>query len=302
MTYFAYESLADPQTARGMLATLLSSGQLSLFLGAGVSFDLKLPDWASLVAACEVRASLPIGSGVSAPELMTRMDAVQAALGTRAFAQAVREELYPADYRARHTYPDEIIRSHMLIALGAMVMSSSRGSISDVLTLNFDDVLEWYLHLHGFRVQSIAEVPALAANGADVRIFHYHGFAPLTQVAPASRDLIFAYNEYESRKAEDAGSPWPTILNHLLMTKSVLFVGTSLIDEDIHLILENAKPYVFGDRPLGFLVTAELEDADVLRIRQFGIVPVVLDSYESIPEFLLSVCRVAARSLGVKGL
>lgn len=297
MTYFAYESLAAPQTARGMLATLLSSGQLALFLGAGVSFDMKLPDWPSLVSACEARASLSSGMGVSAPELMGRMDAVEAVLGRRAFAQAVREELYPADYRAAQTYPDEIIRSHMLIALGAMVMSSSRGSVSDVLTLNFDDVLEWYLHLHGFRVQSIPEVPSLAASEVDVRIFHYHGFAPLTQLAPASKDLIFAYNQYLSRMKEDAGAPWPTILNHLLMTKSVLFVGTSLIDEDIHLVLENAKPYIFGDRPLGFLITAGLLEKDVLRIRQFGIVPVVLDSFASIPEFLLSVCRVAARNL-----
>lgn len=294
MSYFPYESLADPQAAKGMLGALLARGELALFLGAGVSFDMRLPNWVELVSACETRASIAVGVGESAKELMARMDVVQTALGKKVFAQVVREELYPEPLRLERTYPDGIIESGMLIALGAMVMSSSRGSVSDVVTLNFDDVLEWYLHLHGFRVQSISQVPQLTANDADVRIYHYHGFAPLTEVARASKELVFAYNQYLSRMSEDIGAPWPAVLNHIFMTKSILFVGTSLADEDIRLILENAKTHVFGDRPLGFLIGSGMDEAEVQRVRGLGVVPVVLDAHAAVPRFLLSVCRVAA--------
>src|ERR1035437_7294833 len=54
-----------------------------------------------------------------------------------------------------------ILRNDLLIALGALLMGSKRGSVTEVLNVNCDDVLNWYLALHGFDTQVVTRLPSL---------------------------------------------------------------------------------------------------------------------------------------------
>lgn len=288
------EQLRDPLVAAQALGSYLRHGQLGLFLGAGISAGLGLPQWGELVAACEVAASLAVGRpDDTAESFLRRMDAVRLASGDR-FLGLVRTCLYGDDLVRARTYPSEIVNLPMLGALGALVMSSSRGSVADVFTLNFDDVLDWYLHLHGFRSQSIGSLPQLVDGAADVRIYHLHGYLPLNERHESSPSIVLTRQQFVGRLAEDSAEPWPALMLTTLMSKVLLIAGTSLNDVDVAQLVERARRRVDGRRPLAFALTVGLDEQQAQVLMESTVVPVTLGSHAEVPEFLLSVCRQAA--------
>lgn len=278
------------------LASYLKKGQLSLLLGAGVSKGLGLPDWKTLVERCEAElgASDPTGDD-SSPGLMRRIDDCKeraAELG-RDYYEVVRDQLYK-DLAASGEYPDSILMRRMLIALGALTMGSSRGSVSDVLTLNFDDALEWYLELHGFRTQVILNVPAMAHADVDVRVHHLHGFLPLRQVGPRSKGILFSYQELLERLRESGDRPWSVLLSSQLQSRVLLVVGSSMRDIDIEVHLSRTQELVHGSRPVGYVIAAQIETHQARHLQRLGMVPVSLPNHDAVADFLLAVCRAAA--------
>jgi hypothetical protein len=290
--------LADPGVAELYLADLLNHGELSLLLGAGVSMSMGLPSWEALVSACESAVKLKGKPNRSARELMEAIDDVRRALEdqgrTHELLELVRSNLYPADFTVVGGYPNSLLTNHMLLAIGALVMSSSRGSVSQVITFNFDDLLEWYLHLHGFTTQVISDFPALVRGDADVTIFHPHGFLPLvSEVYERTSWLVLSHQELVQRLSDET-SKWSTLMETIFLSKRFLAVGTSMNDIDVELLLARARRHI-PDEPLGFLVAPRSADGTrERRLMEAGVVPVGVESRDAIPEFLLSVCRRAA--------
>lgn len=290
------EHLRDPDVAAAALATYLCRGELSLLLGAGVSRGLGLPNWVELVKKCEVASGLADGSGESSLELMSRADTARRRIEKqgRSFMDAVHEALYPAELRENGQYADSILANRLMISLGALVMSSVRGSVTDVLSLNFDDALEWYLHLHGFRTQVVQEYPAILRSDVDVRIHHIHGFLPLREEYGRSEWLVLTKKQLTARLASDAGAPWPALIGVQLMSKVLLAVGSSMSDIDLDVVFERAGAAVDGARPLGFVVGVDLTEARQTEMLELGLVPVALAQVDEIPSLLLEICQRAA--------
>jgi hypothetical protein len=293
-------TLADwtsPDLTRTHLADLLVSGELVLILGAGVSMSSGLPSWPSLVEACEAEVGIThTGPDRSSQDLMKAIDEVRTELGgddDKSLNEMVRRNLYPASFLAAGTYPDELLEKRMLIAVGAMVMASSRGSVSDVFTFNFDDLLEWYLGLHGFTTQIVANFPAPLRGDRDVTLFHPHGFLPLCEDSAPSTDwLVLSHSQLVERLTGEA-SKWPTLIESRLLSKTFLAVGTSMNDLDLEVLVRKARRAV-TDRPLGFVVGATFDRRQRDALLDSGIVPVAVGSHEQIPAFLLEVCRIAS--------
>lgn len=290
--------LRDVGTARQFLAGALSQGTISLVLGAGASYGMGLPSWGKLVTEVEGLSGVAVGpEEASSEELMRRMDVARRHLGDPAtFLETVHSALYGSSgHLGLGTYPDELLENRMLIALGALVMSSIRGSVTDVYTLNFDDVLDWYLHLHGFRTQVVSELPALLNGDVDVRIHHFHGFLPLNEQYERSDWLVLSRQQLVDRLAEPTSSPWSATMGAQFLSKTILFVGTSMSDMDIDVILRRTATLVMGERPLGFALGTEISDDRQAELLETSVVPVSFSRHADIPQFLLEVCQLAAQ-------
>lgn len=299
------DDLQRPHLAAGYLAWKLYEQELTLLLGAGVSSAANLPRWRALVEACERSVGInppPEDQKRSSTELMQAIDSVRRSLedglGKPAAAAAlldlVQRELYGADLVAVGDYPLTVMHDPMLSALGAMVMASARGSVGEVFTLNFDDLLEWYLNLHGFRTTVVSTFPGQVRGNVDVTIFHPHGFLPLRNDVYSSSDwLVLSYSELVDRLG-DHGKPWPTLLHSRFLSKTFLAVGHGMGDTDIDIHLDRAWKVLNRSAPLGFVVDVGVDKDRRAALLETGIVPVVLDSYDDIPEFLLGICRAAA--------
>ncbi|MET4167309.1 MULTISPECIES: SIR2 family protein [Gordonia] len=272
------------------LAGYLRSGQVSLLLGAGVSTGLNLPDWRELVEACENDAGVTPDPDL---DLLRRMDHVRISLNTHEeYADLVKENLYKK-LSGTNSYPDDLLRNRMLISIGALVMSSVRGSVTEVLTLNFDDVLDWYLHLHGFRTQVITNLPALVAGNTDVRIMHMHGFLPLMPRFERSDWMLLSHDSLIDR-LRDHTAPWPVAIGSIIQSKILLAVGTSLGDTDLDVLLAQTARFVSGQRPVGYVLAKDVSSSRVKILRERGIETVSFSDYKEVPEFLLNVCQRAA--------
>ncbi len=294
---FTPERMSEPSMAAAILGRLLHRGELVLLLGAGASVGMGLPDWAGLVTTCAAHlGSTEDYSAVSSGrELMRSIDALRrwATLSRSEMKDVVHRALY-GDLLDVGEYPESTAVSPLLVALGAMLMRSARGSAGDVFSLNFDDVLEWYLDLHGFSTQVVPELPTLIQGDVDVHVYHLHGFLPLrTDAYETSPWIVFSEPELVDRLAKTAAFPWENLLLNRLQSKVLLGVGTSFSDTDLHISLKRVSEVV-TDRPYGFVVGRHSE-GERGELMDMGLVPVSLGEHSDVPTFLLEICRGAAR-------
>ena len=188
---------------------------------------------------------------------------------------------------------EEFLLQPLLVVLGAMMMKARRGSIGQVITLNFDDVMERYLGLHGFGNQTVVNLPCLL-HAADVTIYHPHGFLPLDAEHAGRGRLIFSQYSYDQLLAPEI-DPWRHLTKSLMLSKVMLFVGISRDDPELGSLLVSVKQELGGTRPNGFWLLGPDDDAKTGRwLLERNVVPLVFSDYNDYPKFLLKVCQRAA--------
>lgn len=287
--------LADPdafegESLRDVLAMQLSRGQLTLVLGAGVSAGFGFPTWQLLLD--QVAAAL----GCSIPSSLNHEQAGEFLLGQcnydrDRFAALVRTVLY----RDADLSMENLIGKPLLVALGALTMASIRGSVSRVLTFNFDDLLETYLRYHGFMVESVGIVPTWNTPG-DVAVLHNHGLLPADPKAPGTR-IVFAQSDYDAVVGKNQHA-WRRSALEILTSHTCLFVGLSGNDSNLTSLLEEVRdthPGVRrGDAFWGVRFTFDRSDPLEGMWRNKGVKSCVLGDYADLPPLLLDVCQRAA--------
>ncbi|MDO8335746.1 MAG: hypothetical protein Q7T74_03120, partial [Candidatus Saccharibacteria bacterium] len=148
------DSWQDEVILTEYLAEQLIYGRLAIVLGAGVSQFYGLPSWTELLnRLCHAlgEPSMDMGSDplMKAEALKLRHFSGDSA----GFARAVRDALYQGlsvDFEV-------IRRNDLLSAIGALSMSSRRGSASKIVTFNYDDLLETFLEYYGYVTASIED-------------------------------------------------------------------------------------------------------------------------------------------------
>jgi len=290
----------DPDLTIPFLASHLRAGTLGLALGAGASKYLNLPNWYELVNRCSTKAGLvaDMTEDTSNADLCGRIELIE-----KHFSAGKLGKGESADYRkavADALYDgvsfDRVLHSDLLIAIGALVMGSRRGSVREVVNFNFDDVLEWYLCLHGFDINIVKELPALR-TGADVAIYHPHGFLPFHGDWFTGSDfLIFSQLSYDD-KMGDIKEPWTELTKVFLKSKVVLFVGLSGNDPTFGPIFRDVQKDLEAARHTGlWLFGPGAENENMDRLQERNLVPLEFDQYERWPEFILKICQAAVPS------
>jgi len=288
----------DEENAKDYLAESLHRGSLALVLGAGISMDLGLPSWPELVRRCaesrglswqEIDTAKP--SALALQIVANRIEAD--ATNDVDFAKTVERALYD---KVELT-PDSVVPK-LLLALGALIMSSRRGAVSKVLTYNFDSVLEWYLRLHGYCVRVVQTLPSLVTV-SDVDVYHVHGYTPHSSSPDRSESRpILGLDAVDARLSEAMSDPWFRLVHEVVTSHDCLFVGLSdksFSDRAIHPVLIRARKAVGIGRPLGIWCFGEpLEEGAEGDFFNAGVVPLVFPSVFRIPPFLLGICQRAA--------
>lgn len=288
---------ADPAIAKTQICNKLVEGSLALMLGAGVSVGMGLPPWHKLVTACLELASLPnaqISATSSADQLTRAINPIESSRSAHDYHNIIRTALY----QSMRT-DAELVSHPLLSAIGAMTMKSRRGSVSEVCTYNFDDVLERYLEMHGFVAQSILD-PLTLRKETDVTIYHPYGFIPYdTTRRTNSRDVIFSKKSFDllTGRRLDAQKE---LVRDLLIRKVVLFVGLSYNNGPLSGVLASIAidTNIANERgPLGYWLVGANDDAETEEeLKGYNIVPIRM-GHQDYPQFILDICREAGNRL-----
>lgn len=280
------------------LSKLLYDGKLALALGAGVSKFLDFPLWWELVhgICVEHNGESSVNKDTTTDELKDAIDEIERDIkDSEKFKNLVKKILYKnGDYLNDRT----VIQNELLISLGALMMGSRRGAVNNVITYNYDDVLEWYLGLHGFNVRVIYDPRTMTTN-SDVTIYHPNGFIPLQDNKRGSRKLIFSETSfiYRERKVTVDDTLWENILDRLFIEKIFIFIGLSGRDPTINpRLLDIYENQLNRKRPVGywfFIREDGMETQEINKNLKYGIVPIVVKNEDEIPRYLLNVCQNA---------
>lgn len=197
------------------LAARARRGELVLFLGAGVSAGAGLPTWAELLA------NLATSAGIAESEqlLLGRMDmldqarilAIRLEARERRIGEAVRDQLQQTHYALAHS---------LLASL----------PVNEVATTNYDQLFETASR----DVERPASVlPYAPDRGRDRWLLKMHGCVSQPDDIVLTRS---DYLRYAERRAALAG-----IVQALLITRHMLFVGFSLNDDNFHRIADEVR-------------------------------------------------------------
>lgn len=283
------EDWEDRDRLLNYLAQQLLSQRISLFMGAGVSAALSLPNWTALIDGmhCAAGVARPIGLGdTQAAEALY----VSQFGGDRiAFAKNVQRALY-----SKGSLTAAALDSNPLLsALGALVMSSVRGHAANVVTFNYDDLLETYLANRGFAVESVDILPKWSSL-SDVTVLHPHGLLP-SDMSDPQRGVVLTQLDFDEIVG-DTRDLWRQKVTSIMRSTTPIFVGLSGNDANLtSMMAEVNKLHSKGNSILYWGVRLGLTD-DLMSPTWAarGVFHHPLNNHADAAPFIMEVCRRAA--------
>ncbi len=256
---------------------------------------MGLPSWKKLIHGCfnELEEEPEPGNDLELKGSQLEKICKERGVDIRSI---LKSNLYPDNTIS----PGVLMSSKRLGALGAMTMGSRRGSVTDVVTFNYDSVLEEYLTLHGYVARVVKSLPSLTGR-EDVTVFHPHGYLPSASGPGRDSANVVLSKESVLKMVGDTGHPWMAFLRNLVRSKVILMVGISLtttLGSSLGPILAYEGGDISRERPSAFWIGKGEPGADERSVLlNSNVVPVSLRSHEEIDDFLVSVCRKAAATM-----
>lgn len=218
-----FQELSEEQReqARGLARRALN-GNLVAFLGAGVSIPAGLPGWGQLL--CDAAAT--------SPELATRLDGLksldpldQASVVER-FVPTLRQDV------AARLQPPQAALAHTLLA---------SLPVAEFVTQNYDRLFELAAAAAG---APVAVIPGTRVADEQRWLLKMHGSVDRPQEIVLTREDYLRYGERRAALA--------AIVQALLITKHMLFVGFSLSDPNFHRIADDVRKVLHSEgHPFG---------------------------------------------------
>jgi hypothetical protein len=279
----------------------LNGGYLGLMLGSGASQALSLPSWSDLVT---FMANDPITDhrycnpkdDYTTAELKEITAKIKRKIGKEEdYIELVKKHLYDGVLFDFNTANKEL-----LIALSALCTGTTRGTVQDIITYNFDSILEWYFFTVGHSI-NIFTKSDMFAKPADVNITHIHGYLPHDEsFGETSSEIIFTEQEFEDRLLSE-NDIWKDTLYEFFRRHVFLTIGlstSSLLKDIIPFLRQVSKWYhkesVNRGMPYGISIVPLSTTADVVdELRENGIIAIKV-AKEAVPETLFKMAQTAS--------
>lgn len=216
-----------------------NNGNLTLFCGAGISYDAGIPTWNTLLKSLlkavydgnedipdiDIRLANLFQKRINVSPLILAQY-LKTLLGKK-FGKTVRDVLYK-DCNDTSKTIDSISNLSR--------QKRNRKALKAIITFNFDDLIEESLTKEKIDHKSIFS-EGERFKEEEIPIYHPHGYLPRNKNLTSKNEIVFSEDAYHSQFI-DAFS-WGNLvqLNHLNNSTS-LFIGISLTDPNMRRLLD----------------------------------------------------------------
>ena len=276
-----------PENARADLHNALQHGNLTLYLGAGVSAASGLPTWEKLlltvyfekISTLKLPGLRPFPNYLFAiadwylrerrepPELVARKLRQlfeEDAAPQDSFVNAIGQALYGGRYAGGLSDDPEpdIYGNKTLSAVSSLCTYEPyalQHGVRSVITYNYDDLLEQTLTMLGRDHQPVFnETPAAEDH---LPIFHVHGFLPFSGVLEDPSQIVLSEQEYNTAASDPY--TWSNLVQLREMSNSVgLMVGLSVTDRNIRRLLDVLRQSPVRPKIYALMSRPEFDDPD----------------------------------------
>ncbi len=179
-------------TSSAELRQFHHEGSLCLFVGAGVSRDCGLPDWAGLAKVVIEKAWPNQTKGIDYQQLMARIDISN--LNPLDSMRMARRKLN-GDL---NSVVSDCLYSRGVTASPIVESIVSLTHIRRICSFNYDDILEEAYSKTGVASQPLTAGDETPSSGNDVLIFHPHGFLPRANhtYRCSNREIVLSEDDY----------------------------------------------------------------------------------------------------------
>lgn len=287
------------------IATNLS---ISIFCGAGISMDYGLPSWNSFIKRLYVEAfkalkspSIPNFEPQEIAKLYASLNDSNSPLINASqvknilrddFLEIIRDCLY-----ASSSYPSK--KTALIESMSKAIIQKYNNGLNEIVTYNFDDILEDTLRTNLLKVKSIVNGRELSniTGKENVLIYYVHGRVPHRSGDSTSDSIVFAESEYYN--LQNYMSSWQNRVQLDLLSKStVIMLGLSLMDPNLRRLLEMSYKET---KRKHFLIKKILSLKDLEKDFKRKSIPVPpMESLTLIRQTTLSLDQWVADSMGVQ--
>ena len=231
---------------------VVSQGNNVLFLGAGVSRSAGMPTWQELLKGLMGEVKMLKGDSLKA---FTELDShIYKECGdsnlimARYLETAIQLSGKKTDFTQliqKHLYSDE----HTSDLLTDLALIIKVRKVDEVITYNFDDILEQELVKNGLK-ETVHFTPiardAEVSDHNNLPIYHVHGIIP--EHGEVTDKVVFSEDVYHERYRNSYH--WSNIEQlHALTRKHCFFVGLSMQDPNLRRLLDISRKMNATDKP-----------------------------------------------------
>jgi len=216
-----------------------NAGNLSLFCGAGISFDAGIPTWNTLLKSLlrevysdnhdvpdiNIRLANIFQNRINVSPLILAQY-LKTLLGKK-FSLTVRDTLYK----------DCIDKSKTIDAIAELSRQKrNKKPLKAIITFNFDDLIQEKLTADKIEFKTIF-TEGERFKEEEIPIYHPHGFLPRKKTLTTKNEIVFSEDAYHSQFIDPYS--WGNLvqLNHL-NSSTCLFIGISLTDPNMRRLLD----------------------------------------------------------------
>jgi len=295
--------MMDVFEAIEQLKTALQEGRLSLVLGSGISYANGVPSWGGMLDTSAKRLLKEASDqdkkkqilevlnqlkSPSPPELPAIAASLEEAVGRPDLVESIRVALYGGS-TIRNSY-QSLNENETLIAIALLVVVGGRRCVREIMTYNYDDLVERYVSWLGGSVACAATYPA-PSGIEDVTVFHPHGLLQMKsdsvpyRLIGAEGNLVVTTEDYD--KASEDANAWSRKKRQLSDTTTVLVVGLSGHERVTRLHFRESKRDTRGH--VGYLLTHNPSGIAEREVNAAGLAVVDIGSPTRYADFLLSI-------------
>jgi hypothetical protein len=208
------------RTVGDQLADHARTGNLVVFMGAGVSAAAGLPTWRQLLAMIGQKVGISVDDLAAMESLDPRDQAT------------IMQRMQPDRF---HNAVEETLGSERPSLLHGLLASLP---VREYVTTNFDTLFEGSARSTG---RTLAVIPGEPVTSGDQWLLKLHG--------TIGQDLVLTRGDFIGASRHHAALRG--LVQAMLLTRHMLFVGYSLSDEDFHLLVHEVRSTA-GEEALHF--------------------------------------------------